>query len=81
MADRITSPVRGFSDHLCWSRGNAHQLPRPAAAANVTKKADACFASRVRLVPGCLERPICWRRFLLRAVEDVQHERIAVSSE
>ena len=55
LADRVQP--QWVSDHLCWSRGNAHQLhdllPLP-----FTQESLLHVAARVRLVQDVLERPI-----------------------
>ena len=55
LADRVQP--RWVADHLCWSRGSAHQLhdllPLP-----FTQKSLLHVASRVRLVQDVLQRPL-----------------------
>ena len=55
LADRVQP--HWISDHLCWSRGNAHQLhdllPLP-----FTQESLLHVAARVRLVQDVLERPL-----------------------
>ncbi|UUY07468.1 DUF692 domain-containing protein [Pseudomonas sp. J452] len=55
LADRVQP--HWISDHLCWSRGNAHQLhdllPLP-----FTQESLLHVAARVRLVQDILERPL-----------------------
>ena len=55
LADRIRP--QWVSDHLCWSRGNAHQL-HDLLPLSFTEESLRHVAERVRVVQDILERPL-----------------------